>query len=118
MNGLDMLGKLLAILEVELFLAAFFSRTCECVSLRGGVVQDGNAELLVNKDRRLLFGNATRDGLLEAVVNYLLGGSDLRGLLGVERALPAKHPCFKRAAMVKGKDVQRLLIATNGHAHS
>ena len=55
-------------------------------------------------------GTPPPDGRLEAVVDDLLGGGDLRGLIDAERALPTEQLLRERAAVVEGHDVQRLVV--------
>ena len=59
-------------------------------------------------------GHASGDGGLEAVVDHLLGGSNLRCLLLSQLPLPAEHLRLERTTMIEWLDVQRLII-TNVH---
>ena len=111
---LDVLGEILAVLEVELVLAALLGGAGRGVAVLGGVGENGGAELLVHQDAGLFLRHAARDGGLEAVVDDLLGGGDLGRLLGGQGALPAEHFLLERAAMVERQNVQRLV---ESHAH-
>ena len=88
----DMLGEVLAELEVELVLPALLHRYARDASARARVAQYGGAELLVNEDPRLFARHAAGYGRREAVVDDALGRRDPLGLLRVERSLPAEHP--------------------------
>jgi len=118
MKRLDVRREIHAVLEIELFLAAFFRRARGVKSPRGRVLEDGRAELLVYEDAGVLFRHISGDGGLESVVDHLLSLRDLRRLLAVERAVPAKHAGLKRAAMVEGKNVEWLLVSARGHGIS
>ena len=100
-----MLGEVLAVLKVELLLPAFLRRARGHVSPRCGIAKYGRAELLVHQDSGFLFGHASRDRRLEAVIDHLLGSSNLRPLLRSQRTLPAEHSRLERAAVVKGLDI-------------
>ena len=110
----DVLREVLAVLEIELRLTALFGGARGRVSVRRRVAKDGGPELLVHQDAGLVFRNAASDGGQEAVVDDLLGGGDLRGLVGAERALPPEQLLRERAAVIEGHDVQRLVVA-DGH---
>jgi hypothetical protein len=114
LEHLDVLAELLAVLEVELVLAALLGRASREIALLGRVAQDRGAELLVHEDAGLLLVDAAGQRGLEAVVNHLLGGGDVGRLLRGQRSLPAEHLCLERAAVVERQDVERLIEA-NGH---
>ena len=107
MKRFDVRGKLVAILEIELLLAALLGGTRGVESVRRGIAQDGSPELLIDQNAGVLFRYAPRNGRLEPVVDYLLGRCDLRCLFRCQRLVPSEHPCLKRASMVERKDVQR-----------
>src|SRR6266403_342779 len=102
----DVPGEIFAVLEVELRLAALLGRARRGVSLCRRGAKDGGAELLVHEDAGFLLGDAGYDGALEAVVDHLLGGRDLRGLLGGQGPFPAEHLGLERPPMIEGQDVQ------------
>src|SRR6266446_6007595 len=102
----DVPGEIIAVLEVELRLAALLRRARCGVPLRRRIAKDGGAELLVHEDAGFLLGDAGYDGVLEAVVDHLLGGRDLRGLLGGQGPFPAEHLGLERPPMIEGQDVQ------------
>src|SRR5882672_3078673 len=110
-EGLDVFVEVFAVFELELLLAALLDRVCELVTARGRVAKDGGAELLVHQDARLLLWRAGFDRGLEAVVDDLLGGGDLRRLLRGQILPPSEHFQFERGAMIKGQDVQWPVIA-------
>ena len=94
--------KVVAVLEVELVLPTLLRGGCSHVSVLGRILQNSGPELLVDEDAGALFGDSRRDGGLEAVVDHLFGGGDLRRLLCAQEPLPAEHPRLERAAMIKG----------------
>jgi hypothetical protein len=94
-------GKILAVLEVEFLLPTLFRGGAGNIATSRGIAQNGGAELLVDEDASVLLRHPSRDGRLEAVVDHLLGSSDLCGLLWTQGALPAEHPRLERAPMVK-----------------
>src|SRR5207245_7043334 len=102
----DVPGEVIAVLEVELRLAALLGRARCGVPLRRRIAKDGGAELLVHEDAGFLLGDAGYDGALEAVVDHLLGGRDLRRLLGGQRSLPPDHLGLERPPLVEWQDVQ------------
>src|SRR5262245_26537385 len=111
---LDMPGEVIAVFEVELRLAALLGGAGDGVPARRRIATDGGAELLVDEDAGLLRRDPGRDGVLEAVVDHLLGSRDLRGLLGAQRPFPAEHLGLERAPVVEGQDVQ---IPIESEAH-
>jgi len=115
LKGLDVPTEVLAVLEVELVLTALLGGAGEHVALGRRIAEDGCAEPLIHEDGSLVRGDAGGEGSLEAVVDHLLGGGDLRGLLGGQRTLPAEHLRLEGGAMVEGQDVQRLVEAQAGH---
>src|SRR6266849_2450843 len=115
LKGLDVLSEVLAVLEVELVLPALLGGTSEHVALRRRIAKDGSTELLIHEDARLVLGYAGGDGGPETVVDHLLGGGDLRGLLGAQRALPAEHLRLERPAVVERQEIQRLVEAHGRH---
>src|SRR5262249_47926080 len=98
----------------KIVLAALLSRARRDVAVLAGVAEDVGTELFVDQNARLVLRNTAGEGPLEAVVNHLLHGGDLRCLFFVERAGPANHVLLKRTAVVKGKDVKRSLVS-DGH---
>ena len=118
MKGLDVLGEILAVFEVELLLPALFGGAGCRITLRRGIAQDGGAELLVHQNAGFLLRHSGGDGSLESVVDHLLGGSDLRRLLGRQRAGPAEHLRLERAAVIEGQNVERLVEPESRHAVS
>jgi hypothetical protein len=106
--------EVVAVLEVELRLAALLSRARRRVPLRRRVAQDCGSELLVHQDPGPVLGYTGRDGGPEAVVNHPLGVGDLCRLLGGQRLFPAEHLGLERPPMVEGQDVQ-IPIESDGH---
>ena len=80
-----------------------------------GVAEDFRAELLIYQQAGIVFGHALLDGGFESVVDNLLGGGNLRGLVRAQVAVPAKHTGLKRTAMVEGKNVKGMVESTRGH---
>src|SRR5713101_1060236 len=105
-KGLDMLREVLAILEVEFSLTALLGGTGERIALGRRIAENGSTELLIDQDARFSLRYTGGDGGSEAVVDHLLGGGDLRSLVGAELPLE-KH------AAVEGEDIQRT-VETHG----
>src|ERR1700677_2217098 len=103
-------AELIAVLESELVLPALFDRHGRRESLLGRVSQDGCSKFFVDQDPRLFLRYTALDGFLEAVVNYLLAGSDLSDLLRRHRFFEAEYLGPVRTSMVERQDVQRLVI--------
>ncbi len=110
----DVPAELLAVLEVELVLAALLRGTGGNEPLLVSVVQNGRTKLLVHEDAGVILRYSVRDGGLEAVVNHLLDGGNLHDLLGAKLALPTEHVFRERGAVVEGQHIQGLVI-TNRH---
>src|SRR5262249_7727620 len=104
-EGLDALGEVLAVLEIELLLPALFGRAGGYVAPRRRVAKDGSTELLIDQDAGFPLGDSGRNSSLEAVVDHLFRGGDLCCLLCGQRALPAKHTGLERATVVEGQDI-------------
>jgi hypothetical protein len=64
-------------------------------TLRCGIAKDGGSKLLIDQDAGLFAVHAARQRCFETVVDHLLCGCDLGRLLWGQRAMPAKHACFK-----------------------
>jgi hypothetical protein len=109
------LGEVLPVLEVELLLPALLGRTRGRVTLRRGVAKYRRTELLVHQDASLLLGHPGRNRGLEAIIDHLLGGGDLRRLRRGQRPLSAKHPRVERAAVIEGQDVQSFVVTVSHH---
>src|SRR5262249_47948223 len=99
-EGLDVLGEVLAVLEIELLLPALFGRAGGYVPPRRRVLKYGSTELLIDQDAGFLLGDSGRNNGLEAIVDHLFRGGDLCRLLCGQRALPAKHSGLERATVV------------------
>src|SRR5579864_584194 len=106
LKGLDVGGKVFAVLEIELILSALLDRTSDSKPVRLGVVQYGCPELLVHQDSCTLFRHPGGNRRLETVVDHAFCLSDLRRLFRGKRALPTEHARLERAAMVERQDVQ------------
>ena len=105
-NRLNMYCEVVAVLEVELVLAALFRWAGGHITLRLRITQDRDAELLVDKNSGSLFGNASGDRGKEAVVDDAFRCGDLGRLFGSQSAGPAEHLGFKRPAMVERQNIQ------------
>src|ERR1700751_3967796 len=81
-ESFDVRREVLAVLELELFLPAFFGRACRRETVCRGITQNGGAKLFVNENPGLLLWNSGVDRGLEAVVDNLLRGGYCCGLLG------------------------------------
>ena len=66
LNLFDVGGEVVAVFEVEFVLAALLGGAGGGETLGGGVAKDGDAELLVDEDAGLGFGDAGGDRLLES----------------------------------------------------
>src|SRR5262249_1190931 len=113
-HRLDVFGEVLAVLEIELVLAALLGRAGRDVAAAVGVAEDGGAELLIDQDARLLLRHPGSDGHLEALVDDLLGGGDLRRLRRRQRVLVAEQLRLERTAAIERQHVQPLIRA-NSH---
>ncbi len=105
LEGLDVLGEFLAVLEIKFFLATLLSRASRYVAIRPGIAKNSGAELFVNQNSGLLLRHASVEGRLEAVVDYLLGGGDLCRLICAQRARPTEHFGLERPPVVEGQDI-------------
>ena len=114
-EGLDMAGEVLAVLEVELVLPAFLRRTGSNDELGPGIAQDGGAELLVDQDARPVARRAAGQCREEAVVDDALGGRDLGRLGRAQRRLPAEQSGLERPAMVERLDIEGPVPAARHH---
>jgi hypothetical protein len=104
---LDVPAEVLAVLEVELVLAALLRGTRDDVPRRGRVAEDRRAELLVHEDSRSRLRHAPGDRRLEALIDDAFGIRDLGGLFGRQGAVPAEHLRLERAAVIEREDVGR-----------
>src|SRR6516162_5299512 len=86
MEGFDVFGKILSVLEVKFILPTFLGRARSDESLCGCVAKNGSAELFVHQDTGLFLWNASANSCLKTVVDHLLGGGDLSRLLIGQRA--------------------------------
>src|SRR5205807_1113173 len=100
------MGKILAVLEIELILSAFLGGTSDSKAVRFSLPQNRRAKLFVDQDTGLLSGYSLIDRRLEAVVDNLLRVGYLRRLFGRQRACPAKHAGLERAAVIKRQDIE------------
>jgi hypothetical protein len=105
MEGCNVRGEVVAVLEVEFLLATFFGGASGVVTARRGIVQDGCSKLLVDQKAGIIRGHTGSDGGPESVIDDLLGGGNLCCLFLSQIAMPAEHSGFKRAAMIEGQDV-------------
>src|SRR5260221_1347688 len=110
-EGFDMFAEILAVLEIKLVLAALFGRTRGRVAFRCRIAKNGSAKLLVYQNAGLLFGYASGEGGLKAVIDYLFGGSNLRCLLVSQFPFPAEQLCLERSTVIEWLDIQRLIIS-------
>src|SRR6266496_4190639 len=105
LEGLDVSGEILAVLEIEFFLAALLSRASSCVAIRPGIAKNRTAKLLINQNSGLLLRHSGLECRLETVIDYLLGGGDLCRLICAQRTSPPKHFRLERSSMVKRQDI-------------
>ena len=110
-NRLNMSRKVGPILEIKLLLATFFRRTSGDITAVAGVGEDGVTELFIDKHARLFDGDTSGDGGFKSVVNHQLSGGDFRSLRGGKITVPAEHLRLKRASMVEGENIKRLVVA-------
>ena len=111
-----MAREILAILEVELVLAALLGRTGGDDTLGRRIAQDRGAELLVDQDAGLVLGHAAGQRRAEAVIDDLLGAGDFGGLRVAERRLPAEQPALEGAAVIERLDVERPIVSPRHQA--
>ena len=108
-------GKIFAVLELELLLAALLRRAGGDETLRSRVAKDRRAKLLVHQDARPLLRTPLATAA-EAVVDHLLGRGDFCGLVPIERRSPSEHLALERGAVIEGQDVERSIVAPWHHA--
>jgi hypothetical protein len=107
----DVAGEVFAVLEVEFILAALLGRARRDVAVLGRVAEDVGAKLLVHQYAGFVLGHAAGQGVIQALVDHLFHGGDLRSLLAAERSRPAKHVFLERPTVVEGKDVERPIVS-------
>ena len=90
-EGFDVLGEVLAVLEVEHRLSRALGGHRELQALRVGFLGHAAAELLVDEHARHRRVGAGGDGLLETLEDQVLGVGDHRRLLGIGFALDAEE---------------------------
>src|SRR5262249_27002262 len=100
---------IVAVLEVELVLAALLRGCGGEKASRLGVAEDRSAELLIDEDAGAFLRHPTGDGREQAVVDDRLGGNAPFGLLLRKRALPAEEARLEGPAVVERKNVERSL---------
>src|SRR6266446_6609542 len=110
----NMLLEIFAVFEVEFILTTLLRRATGYVSVFNCISENRGAELLVNQDSSLIFGNAVIDGS-ESVVDYALRSSDLGRLLRAQRAVPSEHLLLERGTMVKRQNVEGFIEAEIRH---
>ena len=113
MEGLDVSSEVLAVLEVEVLLATLLRRGGEGEALGCRIPENGRSELLIHEDAGLGFGDAGGKRALEAVVDDLFGGGNLRRLRGIKGALPAEHFRLEAPPVVERQNVKGRVIAAN-----
>src|SRR3981081_2306320 len=106
LEGLDVLGKLFAIVKIKLFLPTFLGWTRGQVTIRLCIAQDGGTELFVYQNARLFPGHATGQRGLESVVDHLLCGTDPGSLLFRQCPFPSEHLGLEGTAMIKGLNIE------------
>jgi hypothetical protein len=114
----NMLFEIFAVFDVEFILTTLLRRATGYVSVFNCISENRGAELLVNQDSSLIFGNAVIDGSSESVVDYALRSSDLGRLLRAQRALPSEHLLLERGTVVKRQNVEGFIEAEIRHAIS
>jgi hypothetical protein len=117
-KGFNMLLEIFAVFEVEFILATLLRRATGYVSVFNCIAENRGAELLVNQNSSLMFGNAVIDGSNESVVDYPLHSSDLGRLLRAQRALPSEHLLLERGTVVKRQNVEGSIESEIRHAIS
>ncbi len=112
----DVLGEVLAVLEIELVLPALLGGTGRGVAVFRGVAEDGGAELLVHQDAGLFLWHACGERRLEAVIDDPLGAGDFGCLRVAQRGLPAEQLGLEGAAMIERQNVQGAVISSRHQA--
>src|SRR5262249_51222944 len=107
-----MTREILAIFELEFFLAALLCRAGSDDALGLGIAQDSGAELLIDQDAGLVLGDAGRKCRLESVIDDPLGGGDLRGLRLAQWRFPIEELGLEGAAVVERQNVKGTGIST------
>src|SRR5260370_6012580 len=117
-KSFNMLLEIFAVFEVEFILTTLLHRATGYVPVFNCIAENRGAELLVNQNSSLIFGNAGMDGSNESVVDYPLRSSNLGRLLRAQPALPSEHPFLERPTMVKRQNVEGLIESEIRHAIS
>src|SRR4029453_18457615 len=107
-----------AVLEVELVLAALFRGGRGEKATRLGVAEDGGAELLGDEGAGLCLRPAVGDGREEALVDDRLRRRDPIRLLGRELPLPAEDPRLESPPAVERQNVEGSVEPEVRHATS
>jgi hypothetical protein len=114
-EGFDVLGEVLTVLEVELVLAALLGGAGDRVAVRGRVPGDGASKLLVQQDARLLLRHAPRHRRLEAVVDDLLASAICAVCTGVSTPFQPNifvwnDPRWSKGRMYRGRSKPIVVI--------
>src|SRR5260370_33127219 len=72
-KSFNMLLEIFAVFEVEFILTTLLHRATGYVPVFNCIAENRGAELLVNQNSSLIFGNAGMDGSKETAVDYRLG---------------------------------------------
>ncbi len=112
---LDVARVVVAVLEVELVLAALLRGRGGEKPPRPRVAEDRGAELLVDEDTGVRFRHAAGDGGEETLVDDRLRRRDPIRLLGGERALPSEEARLEGPPVVEGENVERSFEPEVGH---
>src|SRR5207244_12119503 len=112
---LDVARVVVAVLEVELVLAALLRRGGGEKGTRPRVAEDRGAELFVDEETGVRFRHAAGDGGEEALGDGCLRRRDSLRLLGGERALPAEEARLEGPAVVERENVERSVEPEVGH---
>src|SRR5439155_4042725 len=115
---LDVARVVVAVLEIELVLAALLRRGGGEQGTRPRVAEDRGAELFVDEDTGVRFRHAAGDGGEEALVDDRLRRRDPIRLLRGERALPSEEARLEGPAVVERENVERSVEPEVGHDSS
>jgi hypothetical protein len=116
-EALDVLAEGVAVLEVELVLAALLDRHRELEALLLRPLGDPVAELLVDEHAGRRGVEPALHRQLHALEDQLLGVRDRRRLLLRRVALDPEHLLLEGATVIEGQDVQLAVVAERHLRH-
>jgi hypothetical protein len=110
----DVLGEVVAVLEVELVLPRFLDRHRQDQAVLLGLGRDRRAELLIDENAGCARLRAALDGRHHPLEDQPLGVGDGLGLLRGRIACDPEHLLLKRPSVIEREDVQPAVVS-KGH---